>query len=536
RSEPGGRRGPDRDDSAAEAVPGAGDGERRPRVGLAVEEQDAAVRRERDAGELAAVEGVAGERERPVLAGGADEVLLAVAVLGQDDAAAVRGDGDVVGAVEAAARLEDELELDLVAARVVGPDLAGVVPGGALVRARVAGDEVRLAVAPPGAFELLAAGDLTVLELLADGGLPGQRVGDVDPPGRQPGAGFGDERQVGDAGDLQRLQLPAGPVGVVAAAARAREEPEEQPERPGRVLGEVGDVGVRVDGDGLVREAAEGGQRHGLGAPAVGVDLEDPAVAPGLAVEPFGLLAGQPRPPRGAAARAVHGRPGEADVLRQQVAVAVDLERRGAAGGGGVVGQFARRHGRGAVVALLVVADKERVGAPLGTVAVPLGAVARVTVAVARVAVTVTGVTMVVAGVTVAGGRERGHSVVVAGDDDTVGDGVALHRHDLVGETLGQVQDALGVGDQGAVAVRLPRVGARGGLEDAVQASGEGDGQRTGSAALDDSATSHGHGHSFSVRGSRRSLAPVPEPAVNDHRPAGEPPGHSWAARSATSA
>src|SRR5690606_18156196 len=248
RSEPGGRRGPDRDDSAAEAVPGAGDGERRPRVGLAVEEQDSAVRRERDAGELAAVEGVAGERERPVLAGGADEVLLAVAVLGQDDAAAVRGDGDVVGAVEAAARLEDELELDLVAARVVGPDLAGVVPGGALVRARVAGDEVRLAVAPPGAFELLAAGDLTVLELLADGGLPGQRVGDVDPPGRQPGAGFGDERQVGDAGDLQRLQLPAGPVGVVAAAARAREEPEEQPERPGRVLGEVGDVGVRVDG------------------------------------------------------------------------------------------------------------------------------------------------------------------------------------------------------------------------------------------------------------------------------------------------
>src|SRR5690606_37466547 len=102
--------GRDCDGSAAEAVPGAGDGERRTRVGLAVEEQDAAVRRERDAGELAAVEGVAGERERPVLAGGADEVLLAVAVLGQDDAAAVRGDGDVVGAVEAAARLEDELE------------------------------------------------------------------------------------------------------------------------------------------------------------------------------------------------------------------------------------------------------------------------------------------------------------------------------------------------------------------------------------------------------------------------------------------
>src|SRR5690606_3535376 len=159
---------------------------------------------------------------------------------------------------------------------------------------------------------------------------------------------------------------------------------------------------------------------------------------------------------------------------RQQVAVAVDLERRGAAGGGGVVGQFARRHGRGAVVALLVVADQERVGAPLGAVAVavPLGAVTRVTVAVAGVTVTVTRMTMVVARVTVAGGRERGHSVVVAGDDDTVGDGVALHRHDLVGETLGQVQDALGVGDQGAVAVRLPGVGARGGRDGAFMAAG----------------------------------------------------------------
>jgi hypothetical protein len=110
-------------------------------------------------------------------------------------------------------------------------------------------------------------------------------------------------------------------------------------------------VAPRVDDERLVRVAPErlDRLRVAVGVLVVGVDLEDVAVR--LAFDRLGLLAGQPRVPRRAPARAVRVGAGEADVLADAAAVAVDLDRRRAAEGLVVVDEA--RHVR----------DEERLGA-----------------------------------------------------------------------------------------------------------------------------------------------------------------------------
>ncbi len=97
--------------------------------------------------------------------------------------------------------------------------------------------------------------------------------------------------------------------------------------------------------DGLVGEPSESFQRRRV--LVVGhvhrIDLEHEAVVlgePAVAGDVLGLLARQPRAPRGDASGAVAVRAGQADVLGDDVVVGVELGRRRPAQGGRVVGEL----------------------------------------------------------------------------------------------------------------------------------------------------------------------------------------------------
>ena len=79
---------------------------------------------------------------------------------------------------------------------------------------------------------------------------------------------------------------------------------------------------------------------------------------------------------------------------------------------------------------------------------------------------------------------ETAHAVRLAGDEQAVVHGVAALGDDLVGEPLGQVEQAVGVHNQRTVAVDLVDIGLLGGGRlglDAAGQAGEGDGGgRTG--------------------------------------------------------
>ena len=93
---------------------------------------------------------------------------------------------------------EDRFQGDAAGHGLVEPDLAVVLVDAAVVGAGEAGDDVGAAVGPPRPFELAAAGDLVVGELLAGGHGGRDAVGDVDPFDLEHGAGLGGLRQVGD--------------------------------------------------------------------------------------------------------------------------------------------------------------------------------------------------------------------------------------------------------------------------------------------------------------------------------------------------
>ncbi len=155
---------------------------------------------------------VARDRVGAAALGRPEEVLDALAVLG-DDQAAVRRDGDVVGAVERAVLrrvrvdAQEHLQGQRAALRVVEPDLAVVLDGGALVTGE-GGHDVRAAVGPPHALQLAGAGDRTVGELLAHRDGPGVAVRYVDPVHAVHGAGLRGPREVVDelAGLVEALE------------------------------------------------------------------------------------------------------------------------------------------------------------------------------------------------------------------------------------------------------------------------------------------------------------------------------------------
>ena len=154
--------------------------------------------------------------------------------------------------------------------------------------------------------------------------------------------------QVGDetatVGGDERLERGAGAQRAVAAQRASGQRPVQQAVRCGGVLTEIDDPGDRVDDGCLVGEATEALQRRGVDV--VGgfgrVDLEHEPVVLGeplLAAGPeLRLLAGQPRSPGCLAAGTVGDRAGHADVLGDDVAVAVELRGGRSAHTLGVVG------------------------------------------------------------------------------------------------------------------------------------------------------------------------------------------------------
>ncbi|CAM5508519.1 hypothetical protein SFUMM280S_09891 [Streptomyces fumanus] len=196
-------------------------------------------------------------------------------------------------------------------------------------------------------------------------------------------------------------------------------------------------------------EAAHRGQRDRAGAVRVGrVDLEDEAVVLGVAVgagSVLGLLAGQPGVPGGRPARAVDGRTGDGDPLGEHPVVGVEGEGGTAALAGRVVGEaLDGGDGDAAAGPVLVVADQVH-AAPAG--------------------------------------REGRHAVVVGGDRALAGaQRLALPGEHPVAEALRQVEQSVGVGDEGAVTAVAEGLRGGGAGEEFAEGAGERDprGHRTG--------------------------------------------------------
>ncbi len=151
-----------------------------------------------------------------------------------------------------------------------------------------------------------------------------------------------------------------------------RSPPVVQPVGVHGVLGQVDPRGVRVDRDSLVGVPAQKGQRDrtpvDVRRSADRVDLEHGPVVPGQgafadhgARLAFGLLAGEPRAPRGHATGTVVVGPREAGVGTEAVAVGVDGDGRRAARGARVVRQPGKRRDLGGLPGTdLVVGDQDR--------------------------------------------------------------------------------------------------------------------------------------------------------------------------------
>jgi len=195
------------------------------------------------------------------------------------------------------------------------------------------------------------------------------------------------------------------------------------------ILGDVKDAGLRVERDGLVAESSELLERDGLLELTVvsGLHLKAiPVLLAALRGEIRGLLTGDPSSPRHRAACAVPVGAGEREELAEDLAAdgIVDDVRgssnvRKVTGAAEVVGllfvEILRRFiaGEGALRLLgggkLMVSDKDDAAIFSG---------------------------------------ETGHTIWLSGDAETIAHGISGGRDDLVGKALGEVEDALGIGDE----------------------------------------------------------------------------------------
>ena len=140
-----------------------------------------------------------------------------------------------------------------------------------------------------------------------------------------------------------QCQLPQRPFASLEALGW--DPAVEQAVRVVRVLGLVDDIGRGVYRHRLVSEPPKELERDialaHVGDLARRVDLEHIAMVLGESArgELFGLLAGQPRVPRGLSSCTVVAGAGDACVLAETVAVGVDLDGGGASSGADVIGQ-----------------------------------------------------------------------------------------------------------------------------------------------------------------------------------------------------
>jgi hypothetical protein len=106
------------------------------------------------------------------------------------------------------------------------------------------------------------------------------------------------------------------------------------------------------------------------------------------------------------------------------------------------------------------------------------------------------------------GAVERGHAVVVAGDEAAVGQRVAGAREHVVAEPRRQVEHPRGIGHQRAVARERPRPPVRGGARGRGEHPGHGSNGGDGGPGPDEGATGVAHGaHTTAARAGARSRA-----------------------------
>ena len=230
-----------------------------------------------------------------------------------------------------------------------------------------------------------------------------------------------------DPGDLHGREV-AALVEVAAPRPRvAGAVPVHVAERVAGVLGEEDDAGPGVHRDRLVREPTHALDRTGV-AVVDRVDLEHVAVLHAVD-HVLGLLAREPRAPRRRATGAVPDGPREAGPVPPHPVVGGERDGRGAAVLRAVVdAPLADRHGRGPL----------HVDGPGVELVVP----DQVGAAVRR--------------------RERSHAVVGAGHRLAQAQRVdEVPREDLVAEARRQIEQAVRIGDERAVARRAGRPRAR---------------------------------------------------------------------------
>ena len=198
------------------------------------------------------------------------------------------------------------------------------------------------------------------------------------------------------------------------------------------VLGLVDDAGRRIDGHGLVVEAAHRLQRHGLHRPRGRTrgHLEVvPVVLLVVVVGALGrLLAGDPAAPRGEAAGAVADGAGEAEVVALHVAAGADDEGGRAPQGRGAAAPVVEPLLRHLADALVLLPEGADLSGPRGELVVA----------------DQQGPAL--------GPGEGGHRVGGPRDPQAVVHLVAGAGDHPVGEARGQVDDGAGVRPQGAVA------------------------------------------------------------------------------------
>ena len=267
------------------------------------------------------------------------------------------------------------------------------------------------------------------------------------------------------------------PAAVDQFAGRGRDETVK--ETFVVVLRQIDDAGPGIDAHRLVVEPAHRLQGHrGDQTGRVRRHFEDPAV--GLGHIGVGgclerLFAGQPAAPRGVAARAVGAGPGQRQVLAHRLAGLEVVNQ----------GRRAARQGPSILVGVIALGRVQQAD-PLLTET----AGAEVTVQAAGP------LEFVVAnqGHTRSVKREASHPVRLTRHEQPVVHGVAALGDDLVGKALRQIEQAVGVRDQRAIAVDLIDIGFfRGGRlgRNTVGQAGKGKG---GGRAGDQVTTMGAHG------------------------------------------
>ena len=304
--------------------------------------------------------------------------------------------------------------------------------------------EIQFIVAPPDAFAPRnpgRAGGMTALGQVAIGRFDVVQIDPFDllPVADSPGASVL-IAGVGRGGALPGHRLKPAALGQLAGRIG-----NEAIEQAGVVVfGQIDDAGAGIDADGLVIEAAHRLEGHGIDQAGRGRrHFEDPPMAlghMGIGRRLQRFLAGQPTAPRRRPAAAVGGGSGQRQISADHPAGRQIIDDGGTAAG------------QGAAILVGVVA-------PAGVQQVKPFLTKSAGTEVAMQAAGAFQLVIDDQGHARPFQRETSHAVRLSGSEQAVVHRVAALGHDLIGKAFGQIEQAIGIAQQRAVAMDIVDVG-----------------------------------------------------------------------------